>query len=142
MSEEREKKKERHGEFEAEELREVLSVVSKEVPALIKDLMSTVFSEQAGREMGKAAAAYYKSLKEAGMPDETAVRMTEKYMESFTNIGSMMRHSGRSHGQAGSEVAGTVAKTIKEKMAERMEKHVHEEDEDDEDEEDEEDESD
>ncbi len=74
-----------------EELREVLSVVSKEVPALIKGLIGSVFSEEAGKNMGKAAAAFYKELKEAGMPEETAIRMTENYVSVFTDLGEMMK---------------------------------------------------
>jgi len=67
--------KEREKEKDVEELREVLSVVSKEVPNLIKSIIASVFSEEAGRDMGKAAAAFYKELKEAGIPEEMAIKM-------------------------------------------------------------------
>ena len=46
--------------------KELLSVVSTEIPTMIKSIMSCVFSEEAGKNMGKAAAAYYKELKKAG----------------------------------------------------------------------------
>ena len=87
-NEERERKKEMS---DAEEVREIFSVFSKEIPALIKGVIASVFSEEAGRSMGKAAAAFYKELKESGMPDEVAVKMTENYISVFTSLGDLMK---------------------------------------------------
>lgn len=115
MNEERKK-----GE-DVEELREILSVVSKEVPALIKGIIGGVFSEEAGRDMGKAAAAFYKELKEAGMPEETAVRMTENYISVFTSLGDMMKKA-ISGGKIikGEEIGEEISRRIKEKLAEEL----------------------
>jgi hypothetical protein len=60
-----------------ENIKEILSVVSSEIPAMIKSILSSVFSEEAGRNMGKAAAAYYKELKAGGLSEPVAVKMTE-----------------------------------------------------------------
>jgi hypothetical protein len=79
---------------EAQEVKEILSVVSSEVPALIKGLVASVFSEEAGRSMGKGAAAYYKSLKEGGLPEDVAVRMTEDYVRTFTSFGEVFKNIG------------------------------------------------
>jgi len=76
-------------------MKELLRAVSTELPAMIKSIVSTVFSEEAGRNMGKAAAAYYKELKAGGLPEEVALKLTQEYMQTFTNIGSMLRFSGR-----------------------------------------------
>ena len=76
--------------------KEILSVVSTELPGLIKSILSSVFSEEAGRNMGKAAAAYYKELKTGGLPESVAVKMTEEYMRTFTNIGAMLKTVGNS----------------------------------------------
>jgi hypothetical protein len=92
MSEKSEKKK--TGAEEAEEIRQVLGVVSSEVPGLIKSIIASVFSEEAGRSMGKAAAAFYKELKESGMPDAVAVKMTEDYISVFTSLGDIMKKAG------------------------------------------------
>jgi len=89
MSEKPEKKK--TGVEEAEEIKEILGVVSAEVPGLIKSIIASVFSEEAGRSMGKAAAAFYKELKEGGMPDAVAVKMTEDYISVFTSLGDIMK---------------------------------------------------
>jgi DNA gyrase/topoisomerase IV subunit A len=125
MSEEKMKKKEKE---DAEELREVLGVVSKEVPSLIKGIIGSVFSEEAGRDMGKAAAAFYKQLKDAGMPEETAVKMTENYVSVFTSLGDVMKKAVSGKGEfRGEEIGEEISKKIKEKLAE---KHREEEEED------------
>jgi len=89
---------------DVEELKEVLSVVSKEIPGLIKGLVASVFSEEAGRNMGKAAAAFYKELKEAGMPEETAIKMTENYISTFTSLGDVMKRAAGGFGRPKEEV--------------------------------------
>ena len=125
MIEEKEKKKKVE---DAEEIREILGVVSKEVPSLIKGIIASVFSEEAGRDMGKAAAAFYKELKDAGMPEETAVRMTENYVSVFTSLGDVMKNavSGKKKFKE-EEIGEEISKKIKEKLAE---KHAKEEEED------------
>ena len=85
--------------MDPENIKELLSVVSTEVPAMIKSILNTVFSEEAGRNMGKAAAAYYKELKAGGLPDEVAIKLTQEYMQTFTSLGDMMRHSGGGWGR-------------------------------------------
>ena len=93
----KEERKERK--MDPENMKELLSVVSTEVPAMIKSIVSTVFSEEAGRNMGKAAAAYYKELKAGGLPEDVAVKLTQEYMQTFTSLGAMMRHGGGGWGK-------------------------------------------
>jgi hypothetical protein len=126
MSEENEKRKEKMK--DTEELKEVLSVVSKEVPALIKSIVASVFSEEAGRDMGKAAAAFYKELKDAGMPEQTAVKMTENYISVFTSFSDVLKGVGKEGKliispkegeEIGKEISEEVSRRIKEKLAEK-----------------------
>ena len=102
---------------EAEEVGAILQVVSKEVPSLIKGLVSSVFSEEAGREMGKAAGAFYKELKDSGMPDEIAVKMTENYISVFTDLGNIMKKFGGAE-RSSSEMEEAIKRKIKKKLAE------------------------
>jgi hypothetical protein len=68
--------------------------------------------------MGKAAGAFYKELKESGMPDDIAVRMTENYISVFTNIGDIMKNFKMgSRGTSGMEKE--FEKRFKEKLAEK-----------------------
>jgi len=110
---------------EAEEIRQVLSAVSTEVPALIKSIVGAVFSEEAGRNMGRAAAAFYKELKESGMPDDVAVEMTQDYIRVFTSLGDILKHVGKKGTISVStkekeKVEKDIEKLVREKLAERL----------------------
>jgi hypothetical protein len=123
---EREKRHERPHES-PEDIKEILGVVSAEVPSLIKNILGSVFSEEAGRSMGKAAAAYYKELKNGGLPEPVAVKLTEDYMRTFTSIGDMLRGAGRGRwsGKAGED----IGEEVKRKIHEGLEKKGKEEEE-------------
>ncbi len=114
-------------EKEAKNIKEILGVVSTEVPALIKSLLASVFSEEAGRNMGKAAAAYYKELKQGGLPEEVAVKLTEDYMRTFTSFGDMLRGAGkgkwteRSYDQVGEEIERRIHEKIEKRKQESEE---------------------
>ncbi|MCS7124264.1 MAG: hypothetical protein NZ932_02460 [Candidatus Bathyarchaeota archaeon] len=130
-----EKKKEKEEKEEIEELKEVLSVVSKEVPALIKGIIGSVFSEEAGRDMGRAAAAFYKELKAAGLPEDVAVKMTEGYMSAFMSLGEVLKQAvGGKKGVESKELEKEISRRIREKLAEKglaeKEEEENEEDED------------
>jgi len=107
---------------EAEEVKEILGVVSTEIPALIKGIISAVFSEEAGKSMGRAAAAFYNELKESGMPEDVAVKMTENYIGVFTSLGDLLKGAEKLGGKEhiSSELEEEIAKKIKEKIAEKI----------------------
>jgi hypothetical protein len=115
----------KHEKMEPENIKEILSVVSSEVPAMIKSILSSVFSEEAGRNMGKAAAAYYKELKDGGLPEQIAVKMTEEYMRTFTSLGDMLRSAGR--GRWGHDEGEEIGRHIKENISRRLQKEKEEE---------------
>jgi hypothetical protein len=107
---------------EAENIKEILSVVSTEVPTMIKSILASVFSEEAGKNMGKAAAAYYKELKSGGLPEEVAVKLTEDYMRTFTSIGDMLRGSMRGkHSGSGIDIGEAVSEALDRKRREKEE---------------------
>lgn len=112
-------KKEGKAKEEAEEVKEILAVVSTEIPALIKGIIGSVFSEEAGKHMGRAAAAFYKELKEGGMPEDVAVKMTENYIGVFTSLGDVLKSVGRKKERTSSEIEETIKKKLEEKLAER-----------------------
>ncbi len=85
---------EKDGKQDAEELKEILNVVSTQVPGLIRSILASVFSEEAGKNMGKAAAAYYKELKDGGLPEDVAVKLTADYMRTFTSLADMLKNIG------------------------------------------------
>ncbi len=75
-------------------MKELFSLFSTEVPEMIKRIMNSVFSEEAGKNMGKAASAYYNQLKSGGLPDEVATQLTVEYMRTFTSLGDMLKNAG------------------------------------------------
>lgn len=115
-------REERHTKREAQEVKEILGVVSTEIPALIKGLLSSVFSEEAGTSMGKAAAAYYKQLKEGGLPEAVAVKLTEDYMRTFTSLGDMLR--GVSKGNWSQKVGDNLRIQVEKKVHDKTNKKI------------------
>ncbi|MCJ7424473.1 hypothetical protein MUP01_09440 [Candidatus Bathyarchaeota archaeon] len=107
-------KEEKDAEHEAKEVKEILGVVSAEVPKLIRSLLESVFSEEAGKNMGKAAAAYYKELKNGGLPEAVAVKLTEDYMHTFTSLGDMLRNVGKGKG-SGADIGEKIANAFEKK---------------------------
>jgi hypothetical protein len=121
----------RHERQSPENIKEILGVVSAEVPSLIKNILGSVFSEEAGRSMGKAAAAYYKELKDGGLPEPVAVKLTEDYMRTFTNLGDMLRGAGRGRwsGLAGEDIGEEVERKIRKGLEKRRKEEEEEEEE-------------
>jgi hypothetical protein len=118
-----EKKRERTHERESpENIKEILNAVSSEIPPMIKNILASVFSEEAGRNMGKAAAAYYKEMKQGGLPEQVAVKLTEDYMRTFSSIGDMLRNR-----PSGDEIGKEVERKIRENMAEKRQEGEEEE---------------
>ncbi|MGQ9514882.1 MAG: hypothetical protein ACUVTL_07545 [Thermoproteota archaeon] len=116
MSEEKKEKKE-----DVEELKEVLNVISQQVPNLIRNIVTSIFSEQAGADMGKAVGAFYKELKDAGIPEETVLKMTENYISTFTSLGDIMKMAvgGKKKEMVVDEEE--VSKVINEKLSKEVE---------------------
>ena len=71
-----------------QELNEVLSVISEKVPKLITDLLGTIYSEEAGAQMGKAVGKFYQELVSSGIPEEEALKMAKDYMNTLRSVTS------------------------------------------------------
>jgi septation ring formation regulator EzrA len=64
---------------------EMLDMVSEKIPALLRGIKETFFSEEAGRETGKAVGAFYQELIKAGFSHDDATSMAMTYMNSVRN---------------------------------------------------------
>ena len=81
-----------------EELSELLDVVGQKVPALVSQLKDTLFSAEAGRELGKACGAFYQELVDSGIPAEEALQMTKSYIGSLQGVLDKANlHGGHGH---------------------------------------------
>jgi hypothetical protein len=116
----------------AEELEKVLKTVSDQIPTLVKGVLGAVFSPEAGKNMGAAAANFYKEVKAGGLPEDIAVKMTQDYVKTFTDIGSLIKDlSGQKGGihigpesskdDVSKKIEEEIRKKIGEKQAEKQE---------------------
>lgn len=69
-----------------DELMSVFDVMTERLPKLISSLKETLFSEEAGRAIGKGVAAFYKELLASGMPVEDVTSLTRAYMSTLENV--------------------------------------------------------
>src|SRR5256712_6804511 len=90
--------KEEHGMMNADEVKELLEAFSEKIPALLNSLTDAIYGKDASAKFGAAVADFYKTLKESGMTDEQAFRLTEQYMSSL-NIGGVLARPDAQGGQ-------------------------------------------
>jgi len=76
---------------EAEEIREILSAVSKfleDIKKPIADLINVMLDAMRGDRVGEEVAAFYKKLKESGLPDDVVRDVVKKYLEERVRMAS------------------------------------------------------
>ncbi|MCK5547614.1 MAG: hypothetical protein KAI64_01270 [Thermoplasmata archaeon] len=118
-----EEKKSKH---DAEEVKEILSVVSEKVPELLTQLSDVLYGAEQSKKYGQAVAQFYKELKDAGMSDKEAFELTKQYMSIFSMggaLGKMMGGSGlghHGHDDIGEEIQDHVEKAIKIKLEKKF----------------------
>ena len=69
-----------------EDLGAILDTVSEKVPNLLREVLASLYSPQAGADMGKAVGAFYKEILDAGIPNEEAIKMARDYMISLRDL--------------------------------------------------------
>lgn len=90
--------------WKADEVKDIFNVFSERLPALLNNLADVLYGKESAQKYGQAVAGFYKTLKDSGMTDEQAFRLTEQYMSSLSLgsvIGSAM--GGRNRGERKSE---------------------------------------
>jgi len=90
-----------HNHSDAAEVREILDVVADKIPALLNQLRNTLFSAEAGQEIGRAVGAFYRELVESGIPADEALSMAKSYigsLEGVLNQAKMGGHHGHQEG--------------------------------------------
>ncbi len=76
-------------EEDVEKLERLLSVVEEKVPKLLREIVEAVSSPERARKMGEAVAEFYRKLKESGMSDEMAEKLTLEFLRSNNVIGAV-----------------------------------------------------
>lgn len=75
------------------EIGELLEVVSQKVPKLVNELLRTLYSEEAGSQMGKAVGSFYKELVDNGIAPDEALAMAKDYMNTLKAVATNMKGS-------------------------------------------------
>jgi len=73
---------------DAKELEHILDVIGKKIPHLFNTLRDVIYSPEAAKNLGKSTALFYKELKEGGLDDEEAFKLTQDYLAALKNIGN------------------------------------------------------
>ncbi len=74
--------------MDPEQVKEIFAVFSDKLPALLNSLTDSIYGKDASAKFGAAVADFYRTLKESGMTDEQAFKLTEQYMSSL-NLGGL-----------------------------------------------------
>jgi len=112
--------------MDPEKLKEILSVVSTEIPKLVEAITKTMYNTENAENMAKAVAQFYKSMKDAGMAEDQAFELTQDFMSSFS-IGGMIGKAiqGHSHNDG---VDDLIEAKVREKIKKKFEKESGEDD--------------
>jgi hypothetical protein len=69
-----------------EDLRELFSVLSEQVPGLLRGLRDLVYSKEAAENMADAVSAFYRKLVDAGIPKDEAMDMARGYVFNLKEL--------------------------------------------------------
>ena len=71
------------------EIGELLDEVSTKLPKLLEGIQRSYYSVENGANAGKSIGAFYKELIAAGMSNDVALRLTERFMVSIKDLTSI-----------------------------------------------------
>lgn len=74
---------------DAKELKEILGVVSTEIPKLLESISNMIYNKDNAENFGKSVAVFYKQMVDSGMDQKQAFELTQKYMTNFS-MGGML----------------------------------------------------
>lgn len=92
MDDNNEKHERKHSsDIPVKEIGELLDEVSTKIPKLLEGIQRSYYSVENGTNAGKSLGAFYKELIAAGMSNDVALRLTERFMVSIKDISSMAK---------------------------------------------------
>ncbi len=107
--------------MDVEKLKEVLSVISTEIPKLIESISKTALSLDSAEKLGQATAAFYKKMREAGMDEKEAYRLTEAFMSNFSVSGMISQVLGsKGKGHYDEDIGEAIREKINKKLREKL----------------------
>ena len=112
---------------EAEQVKEILEVVSEKIPALLNALTDVLYGKESAAKYGQAIAGFYKSLKDSGMTDQQAYELTKTYMSSLDLAGIIGKAVGGGEKHGHGDEDDDIGREIKENIRARIRSKVDEE---------------
>ncbi len=109
----------------AQEVSEILAAVSEHVPKLLNEITEALFSAEKSEAFGEAVAKFYKSMIDAGMDEEKAFELTQKFMDSSSPGGMISKVLGEV-GDGGSFNIGCSGKHSHDNIGDEIERKVKE----------------
>lgn len=101
--------------MDAEKLKEILAVVSTEIPKLVEAITKTMYNQENAENMAKSVAQFYKSMKDAGMEEEQAYALTTQFMSSFS-VGGLISKAIEGGRGGDDDIEKEIKKRIKAKL--------------------------
>ena len=93
LSEEIEKEvKKSKGKSDAAEIKEILGVVSTEVPELVSNVFKALYDPLIAGNYAKGIGSLYKELSEQGLPEDMIREIVLNFSKSFDVLGSAMKN--------------------------------------------------
>ena len=89
MDENKDKRDYKHTDIPVKEIGELLDEVSTKLPKLLEGIQKSYYSVENGMNAGKSIGAFYKEMLAAGMPNDVALRLTERFMVSVKDLTSI-----------------------------------------------------
>jgi len=105
--------------MDAEKLKEILGVVSTEIPKLIESITMTLYSAENAQNMAKSVAQFYKQMKEAGMDDKQAYELTQKFMANFS-LGGLISKAIEGGTSVSDDISEEIEKRVKERIKQKL----------------------
>lgn len=78
--------KKRNTDIPLEEISQIFDLMGQKLPELMETIKNTLYSEAAGRDLGKAVGGFYQELLASGLAQEEAFAMTKEYMGALQDL--------------------------------------------------------
>jgi hypothetical protein len=75
---------------DVEDMRKLFEILTEQVPKLLESVTKVLYGAQEGEKFGQSVAAFYKSLRAAGMTNQEAFELTKEYMSTLS-LGGMLK---------------------------------------------------
>jgi hypothetical protein len=89
---EKEVKKSKDKSSDAAEVKEILGVVSSEVPELVSNIFKAIYDPAIAGNYAKGVGSLYKELTEQGLPEDMIREIVLNFSKSFDVLGNAMKN--------------------------------------------------